>query len=368
MKTVACSVGWRNAALAVLALAATCPAAPVLAARPKVGFDLSYTVACREVTSPEFAKLRPDEKIMEADLRVSVRIEQGDEQDLDHLNFEITSPAERLRVVDFVPRTFVESNPSEGVEVTKTVENTQSLGAGLGAAFTLGGSGKHGSINVQPLPSGNATTTRRQATTETTKRLPPGRVVVASGTLDNEHGVFFKLRASPTTSFEGTKPLSFRFVVPKSWRGDWVVLSAEAQGFVKRYLFKSIETCGQAKLFLALYEQGDNEAELAATDLAEAQQILFSGKCDGDCRSAVISELVTTARPWQPPARHKPRLPSPFKVCKACYLPFEPIDRVVSGRGERLYDAGEPRTWLKNSLERVAYFSDGSRSPNWQGD
>src|SRR5690348_5351431 len=102
-------------------------ASSTLADQPKVAFDLSYVVECRDVTSQAFAMLHPDEKVVEANLRVSVRMEKGEEKDIEQLLFEITSPGERLRVIDFLPRTQIEPEEADSIEVVKTSETIRSL-------------------------------------------------------------------------------------------------------------------------------------------------------------------------------------------------------------------------------------------------
>ena len=341
----------------VLALAAwASPFGQAYAAQPKVGFDLGYVVECRDVTQQAFAILHPDEKVIEANLRLSVRLERGEEQDLEQLLFEISSPAERLRVVDFLPKTLLEVDAKDGVEVTKTTETIQSLGGTLGTnlAVTARNSNNNGLTLTQALPAVNANTTHRNQTQETTKKIPQGKVVVASGTSDNEHGVYFKMKRSAVTPFEGVKTLSFRFVVPSDWRGDWVVLSAEAKGSFKRYLFKTVETCGQAKAFIGLYLAGDAAAERSAVELAEQQEAYFAGKADKACHELAIAELAMAARPWPIPPKHPAHETGLFKINRTCYKPFDPFGRNDETSDQRA-SASEA---LKQSLDRLARFSD----------
>jgi hypothetical protein len=336
------------------------PSAKVHSVDPKVGFDLAYAVECHVVSDSEFAKLHPDEKLMEADLHVSVRIEQGDEQDLDQVTFEINSLDQRLRIVDFLPHTQVQSSAGEAVEVVKTTENTQSLGAGIGASLSVQRADTHGNLNFQPLPSGTASATHRKAVTETTKRLPPGKVAVASGTIDYEHGVFFKLRASATTSFEGVKPFSFRFVVPKEWRGDWMLLSAQTRCHVKRHLFfKPTGTCGQAKVFIALYERGDFEAQVAANELSKAQEIYFSHEHDAQRRADMIAGLAATAtsRPTPPEHDRSPNVRP--KASRILFSYFERGHEGAAGHGPHRNKAANPQVSLKHALEQLAHYSNG---------
>lgn len=328
------------------------------AAGPKVGFDLGYAVECRDVTQQAFAMLHPDEKVIEANLRLSVRLERGEETDVEQLLFEITSPAERLRVIDFLPKTQLEVESQDGVEVTKTTETIHSLGGSLGTnlAVTARDVKNNGLTLTQAMPAVNANTTHRNQTQETSKKIPPGKVVIASGTQNNEHGVFFKLKRSAVTPFEGVKTISFRFVVPSDWRGDWVVLSAEARGRVKRYFFKSVESCGQAKAFIGLYLAGDAAAERAAMELAEQQELYFANKSDKQCHELAIAELALAARPWPASPSQAKHERASLKIKHTCHKPFDPF-----GLGdEQSSERAAASSALKQTMDRVAKFSDAA--------
>ena len=337
------------AALMLALAASTAEAAP-----PKAVFDLGYVVECRDVTQQAFALLHPNEKVIEANLRLTVRLESGEERDLEQLLFEITSPAERLRVIDFLPKTQLEVDAKDGIEITKTTETINSLGGSLGTnlSVTARDGKNNGLVLTQALPAVNANTTHRNQTQETSKKIPQGKVVIASGTLDNEHGVFFKMKPSAVTPFEGVKTLSLRFIVPGEWRGDWVVLSAQAKGRFKRYFFKTVEECGQAKAFVGLYLAGDAEAERAAIELAEQQESYFAGK-NGDQRSELaIAELAMAARPWQTATPRATTEPGPFRAHRTCYKPFDGFSREAEAGQQASASAS-----LKRTLDRLARYS-----------
>ncbi|HUY31700.1 MAG TPA: hypothetical protein VMV69_02895 [Pirellulales bacterium] len=339
------------------------------AAQPKVDFDLGYKVECHDVTEQAFALMHPNEKVVEAEVRISVRLARGEEREIEQLLFEITSPGERLRVVDFLPKTQLESDAADGIEVTKTTETTRSVGATAGSGlsfstFSAAGGNAYNPVGTQILPSANASvgTTHRKALSETSKKIPPGKVVVASGTLDNEHGVFFKLKRSAVTSFEGTKLISFRFVVPAHWRGDWVVLSAQARGTFKRSLFfKAVEPCGEIKAFLALYLAGDALAERAALELAESQALYLAGSGENEHSDTAISELALAASPWQT-AKPRSAATQPRTLQRqTCLKPFATGGLFASHDGaDRDHghaSTGDRMTVLKQALNRMAKLS-----------
>jgi hypothetical protein len=348
-------------ALLVLAIGA---ARPAHAVQPKVSFDLGYVVECHDVTPQAFAMLHPDEKVIEANLRLSVRLEKGEEKDVDQLQVEITSPGERLRIIDFLPRTTIEPEAADNIEVVKTSETVRTLGATLGTTLAVGGGNGHvnGAVVTSALPAGNANATHRHELKETTKKIPTGRPVVTSGTLENEHGVFFKLKRAASGSFEGIKLFSFRFAVPSTWRGDWVVISCQAQGTVSRYFFKSIEEIGSTKAFLALHLAGDAAAEQAANELAQAQEGYFAVKAPKDRYDLIITTLATEARPWRD-ASHTHHVATAVKTV-TCLKPVT-SGGVFRFAANHKQPPCEACNLLKQSLDGTARFS---AAPGWHAD
>jgi hypothetical protein len=336
---------------------------PAYAAQPKVSFDLGYVVECHDVTPQAFAMLHPDEKVIEANLRVSVRLESGEEKDVEQLQFEITSPAERLRIIDFLPRTQIEPD-ANNIEVVKTSETIRSLGATVGATIAVSGGGTSNYATVSSaLPAANANASHRNQLTETTKKIPSSRPIVTSGTLENEHGVFFKLRRTAAGSFEGIKLFSFRFAAPSDWRGDWLVISCQARGTVNRYFFKSVEEIGASKAFLALHLAGDVTAERAAQELAQAQEDYFAVKPPKDRFDLIITTLATEARPWRD-AAHTHHVSADVKTPVTCLKPVS-TGGVFHFASSRKSPACEACTSLKRTLDHIARFSS---APGWHVD
>jgi hypothetical protein len=331
-------------------------AASAFADAPAVSFDLGYMVECYDVTPQAFALLHPDEKIIEADLRVSVRMEKGEQKDVEQLQFEFTSPGERLRVIDFMPRTQIEAEATDPIEVVKTSETVRAIGGTLGGTVSLSGGNSHvtGVVATSALPAGNANATHRNELKETTKKTPPGKVVVASGTLANEHGVFFKLHQSSAASFEGIKRLSFRFVVPSRWSGDWVVLSCQATGTVKRWFTKSTELIGESKAFLALYVSGNTSAEQAALALAETQERYLAVASSKDHEIMIVDALAMEARPWRQSA--PVHTPSSAKTLLSHLKPVTSSAMLNFPAGEKP-PTQEAAKQLKLALDGVAHLS-----------
>jgi len=230
------------------------------AAEPLLSFDFGRTVECRDVTSPEFSEARPDQRLVQCTLRLSVSLEAGDINDVQAIRVEITDVDRRLRVFDFAPSTRLESALVGDIEWSRTTETSQSFTASLGGELPacIGG------VVAHVAPTLGAAKGGKEIVTEKQRRVAPQQAVVASGTIDHEHGVFFTLRPSPTSSLEGVHELSVQFIVPAAWRGDAVRISCRATGQQKLLWMKQQKVWAEKSTAVALYQSGDNAARRAA--------------------------------------------------------------------------------------------------------
>lgn len=245
--------------LAVLLAAAAGSSSPVDAGEPEFSFDFGRTAECRDVTPADFATAHPDERIVEFTLRLSAHLTAGAIEEVDALRVEISDCDARLRVFDFAPRTRLESQYADAIETTKTVESHKSFTASLGGEIPcLSG----GVANVTPSLGGELGD--KEIVTEKVKRVAPKQAVVASGTMNEEHGVFFTLRTSPLMSLEGVHELSVQFIVPVTWRGDAVQVACQATGRQKVLWMTQQRTLGRKATAAALYLEGDAGARRAA--------------------------------------------------------------------------------------------------------
>ncbi len=221
---------------------------PVIAGEPpRAEFDVNYLVGCRNVTTPEFSELSPDEKLLEARFRFSFLLHAGEKKGrLTQLLYRIESPEQNLRIIDYLPKTTLSTNVVGKVGVQRSEDSNYSLG-----------------INVQgkyeALANGNVS--GKAATSSGSKLqyelLPPLELLGAAGTTGRASGVYYKMRPSNRASLEGAREYTMVFRVPVEWRADYVVVRCEAvceSGDRK-----------QADFIVALYEEGDLEARDVAT-------------------------------------------------------------------------------------------------------
>jgi hypothetical protein len=173
-----------------------------------------------------------------------------------------------MRVHSFSPGTQLTSHWSEDIVWSKIDEETNTLGASLGGEIPtpIGGVIAH----VTPTISGGHT--NREKITEKQVRVAPKFAVVASGTIGQEHGVFFKLRSSPQNSLEGTHELTVRFIVQENWRGDSVRVCCQATGTEKVFWTKQQTTWAHVCGGVALYLAGDARARQAAIRYVDSRE------------------------------------------------------------------------------------------------
>lgn len=227
----------------------------------RVIFDVPDRVECKDVTPAKCAAMHPTVKVIEAKFRISASLAEGKEESLVDFTYMISSPNLRLKILDYLPNTTLESRYAddriEVADFTKETD-TQSAEARVGySIFSL-----------------NALATRVAQKTEQNnyEKIAPKSLVLASGTMNRGHGVFYKLRPSNSASLEGSKEFSFLAIVPRSWRGDWCTFACSGRAAKKNLLGTQNVTAGVTKVDVGLYLCGDEEAGTLSSKLCAIQQ------------------------------------------------------------------------------------------------
>lgn len=295
-----CLPAMRLSLLAAAFLVVTSSPNRSAAAGPCVEFDVASVVACRDVTTEEFAKAHPEEKLLRASFHLSSLIRQGRESDLIQFFYRIESPTGSLRIVDHLPRTELTSPVVGSIAVEKKDESTHRIGALIGGQYPPFSQAE---INAQ------AGSTR--GTNIRYKMLPRMELLAASGTLNRQRGVYFKLKPSPQTSLEGARQFICVLRVPKSWRGDCVHVDCQATGYVRRgwRLLEGQSSCGQAAFLVGLFVAGDEPARQAVSHRVSCDESLaraINQHAEAACREFYRSSVPGYARlQWliSPPSR-----------------------------------------------------------------
>jgi hypothetical protein len=226
----------------------------------QIVFDLPESIECRDVTPAEFAA-REYLKVIEGKLRISARVAQGSESEIVDFLYHIASPDKRVRFQDYLPNTTLESAVAEDrIEIKDATESATTAGADVHVVYkllALGGSLAQSSKNSESSHY---------------KQIAPRELVVASGTTDREHGVFYRLRPSRAASLEGAKEFTFLATVPKAWRGDVCTISCAARGKKDSWWSTSVAPAGARRAEVGMYLAGDAEAAALAEQLRRAQE------------------------------------------------------------------------------------------------
>ena len=238
-----------------------------LANKPQVVFDARTLVECRDVTPKGFVTDHPNQKVIEALFRISVRVKSGKEADITQLVVDISSPERRLQVYDFSPQKKLQSDYLDNIKVTKTHEDVRTINAAAGGTIAV----PLGPIHAKASPSANLTKTKRDAMQETMHRLPNKNTVLISGTTNSEHGLFFKIKPNSQDTLEGIQEFRCQFVVPKDWSGDWARIVCRAEGWSKKYWQKKIVNCGTNQFDVGLYMIGDLKSRSLARRLTSVE-------------------------------------------------------------------------------------------------
>lgn len=241
--------------LAVFAVLFLTSFAPAFADETHILFDLPPAIECRDVTPDDFRTAHPTLKVIEGTLRISARVAQGSEANIVDFMYVIEGSSNSMRFQDYLPNTFLESTVADDlIAVTSGTENA--TGGGLKAQ-----------VVYKPVTVG-ADLSHNHKNTESScyKKIVPRELVLASGTTNREHGVFFRLRPSRAASLEGAKEFTFLATVPLGWRGDLCVIDCAARAKKTSIFSSSVVPAGDARTMVPLHLMGD----ATAADLARA--------------------------------------------------------------------------------------------------
>ncbi|MEM0924420.1 MAG: hypothetical protein AAGJ83_00145 [Planctomycetota bacterium] len=241
--------------LLTLAWIATSPS--VLADQAVVRFDVPAVVAA---SSEEVA---PGSKQVTAAWTLSSLVVGSDHDahvdtpPIDHLLIRCRL-RERFPVVAFLPRTEVQTDYAGPISITEKREKSEAFGVSMDGKYQPI-AGAHLGADETSLQS-NATQYQHNA---------PVQAVVASGTIDRGHGVYFKLRWTRGQVLEGEKHFQVTFTVPRAWRGGLLDVEIMATGIDRGFMGKSeVRPVAQQEFVIAVHDEADSEAATLAGRLA----------------------------------------------------------------------------------------------------
>jgi hypothetical protein len=224
-------------------------------------FDVPDKIECKDVTPAKCAAAHPDLKVIEAKVRISASIEAGTEDAIVDFTYMIASPKMRLKILDYLPNTTLESRYADDrIEVADKIEDT--------ATTNIEGIAGYSIFSL----SGALNQVNKRTESNQYERIAPKSLVLASGTMNRGHGVFYKLRRSNTASLEGAKEFTFLAIVPKEWRADYCTIVCTSRANKKNLLGSSVVSAGAVRVDVGLHMTDDREASELCTKLCRVQQ------------------------------------------------------------------------------------------------
>ncbi len=223
-----------------------------------VMFDVSPTVACRDVSLEATNPSDPHRRLMEATIQVSTIVTSGSADAIHECLYQFYAPDRRMLVEDFAPKTTLVTDVVGNVTVRQAEDASRNLHLSVGTQLQ--------DVVRGDLQGGH---NRSESSALSFERLPARELLTAAGTLARGNGVYFKLKPTPQTSIEGSREFKIVLLVPDTWRADYlraICVARDASG----------RECGVANYMLPLYDMHDAIARQAAYDLVEAERQLLS--------------------------------------------------------------------------------------------
>lgn len=243
-------------------------AAVAIAGDDTVRFDLPPVAAARAIVPPESKSTIDPSAVDESvtfELRLSSMIATPKPPRIDQWIVTCIPRDRSLLIADYAPRTELTGDASGPVSVKRVDESSDSIGLSIDGNYGHAARGRAGADHG-----------RKSSETVEFQRHAPVQAVIASGTVDRGRGVYFKLRWTSQQVLEGEKTMRITMQVPPGWRGGLVDVSVVAQTERVKLagLDRDVETLGQARFIVAVYRDGDREAERRALALARAEDEL----------------------------------------------------------------------------------------------
>lgn len=234
------------------------------AASPLVTFDVPATIACQEVTSEDFARNYPGEKLVEFVVDVSTFASSPQAEDLVELQFKAYCDRALGRVHHYEPQTQLEPLSVGSVSVEKRTESARSFGLSTGG------------ISDKLKFGGEVDFARKDSELKKYDAPAAVRQIAASGTLHRGRAAFFKFAPSNAWSLEGNRQVLLQLRVPQNWRGGPLTLDCESSR-IKPAMIESKgqrQLVGRQRFTIALYMAGDVHAKQTGNAWLQSERSL----------------------------------------------------------------------------------------------
>lgn len=255
----------RQHLLPYLLLAVLAQPTRILAEQACVHFDVPPMVDAVDASTPAFLTANPAEKLIHIRIPVSSLVRLDHEGSLLQYLYLVNGPGSTpFQIVDYAPKTTTSTDITGAIVEERTEGESSNVGL---KAFT-----------PQDMPfkaDASAARSSNNSISRRLERLPPQKLLAASGTLHRGASAYFKLKPSTQTTLEGSKQFEIIARVPYSWRAGLLKITCAA--FSKgRSGDDRNAVCGRSEFVVGIYMAGDEAAKHSVWRLAETQEQLRS--------------------------------------------------------------------------------------------
>lgn len=260
--------------------------APIASAQERTQFDVPIIVEACQVTDPFFVPTQSNERLVEMVIPVSTWVSDRGRDEVQSFRFEIQWSQSPFPLVDYFPKTTMQSDVEGLIAIEKQTEHT--LTGKVDATASIA------SVTASVLGQGS----RRDLTKKNYSEVPQHELLVASGTVQRGTGAFYRFYDSRRFGLEGGRDLVVLYRVSPSWRGGVLRMVCEAERS-RKILGTFDDSSVESRAFMIpIYLQGDPTSREMALQYAQSEQQL---------RQAWDSYLKS---------RNQPTVFDPFQVAK----------------------------------------------------
>lgn len=224
-----------------------------------VQFDVPQFVACRDVSPESRGSAAGPWRLVEARLPITALPAAGQAPARLEYTYRVLHPTGAVAFVDYRPRTAQDAAVAGNIAVEATRERQQTAGLSVSSTFQQ---------FVQGTLHGDRG--QKEAARLRYELKPPRDVTLVSGTLQRGSGVYFQLRPTVDSIWEGAHEFAVVMRVPDAWRGDVLYVRCEAQ----EVQANKVVSRGEAQFAVGLYAEGDDAARGAAEQFHQAEKAL----------------------------------------------------------------------------------------------
>ena len=246
----------------LLLLFALLMVAPIAGAQERTQFDVPIIVEACEVTDPFFVPMQSNERLVEVVIPVSTWVSDRGRDEVQSFRFEIQWSQSPFPLVDYFPKTTMQSDVEGLIAIEKQTETT--LTGKVDAAASIA------SVTASVLGQGS----RRDLTKKNYSEVPRHELLVASGTVQRGTGAFYRFYDSRKFSLEGGRDLVVLYRVSPSWRGGVLRVVCEAERS-RKILGTFDDSSVESRAFMVpIYLQADPASRDMAIQYSQSEQQL----------------------------------------------------------------------------------------------